>query len=269
MNCMICQSPASHYFTKHFHIPALAETEYEKCPQCGMVQSATHRRLPQEVWSDINIKLHASYQGTDTANGDPRWVSRLQAQSIAIARLYETGVLSAQATNALDYGCGDGKLGALLAKQGISINNYDKYMRHEGYLADSEVEGHTFPLVLNCSVLEHLRERRELDDIFNLVDKKNGIFGLHTLVCEEVPPTPEWFYLVSVHCAFYTNKSMDLLFRQYGFAACFYAVEAQMWFLCMNRDMVAPLKEACQTFPETWIYSENFIDYWKQMPYRS
>lgn len=279
MQCLVCNHTMEHYFVKEFQITALNSTEYERCPACGMVFSKTHGELSLAEWSEINTRTHSSYQGTDHSKGDPRWIQRLHAQKEAIARLYACGVVGKTATpsddsgknpiNAIDYGCGDGKLCDMLATdEGITVGKYDKYMGNASYMRDEEVEGKQFPLVISTSVLEHLRSREEIDAIIKLVDRGCGIFALHTLVCEEVPCDPAWFYLVSVHCAFFSNKSMALLYKEYGFECCFYAVDAQMWFMCMNKASVLPLQEQYRSFSEKWVYSDDFVDYWKQKPYR-
>lgn len=62
--------------------------------------------------------------------------------------------------------------------------------------------------------LQYLRYRDELNEI-NPIVTEHGAMELHIAVFEQVPRDPNWFYLLSVHCTFFTNKNMSLLFDQW------------------------------------------------------
>ncbi|GBO47586.1 hypothetical protein MFFDBJGM_00584 [Pectobacterium versatile] len=276
MRCLVCDSKMDFYFTKKFDLKNLENTEYFKCSECQLVVSKTHFEMTPTGWEELNENIHSSYQGLDHSDDDPKWLTRLDAQSKAISELYNEGVLEREQVKAVDYGCGDGKLVKLLASNDIRIGMYDKYMNAAmmekdnslKYLRDEDVEGNIFDLVITCSVLEHLRKIDDVNAIFNLVDKRNGMFAFHTLICEDVPQDPDWFYLSPVHCLFFTNKSMSILFRRFGLKGCLYNVEAQMWFFIYNEGMLSKFKETKLANDSRWLFSDAFIDYWKVKPYR-
>ena len=124
-----------------------------------------------------------------------------------------------------------------------------------------------FDAVVSCSVFEHLLGRRDVDEIIGLLEEKVTLC-MHTLVCEEVPQDPNWFYLLGGHCTLWTNASMGLLFQQYGFVGCAYHIEARMWFFFKDRRRFELLKERSPLIPGEWVFSDQFVDYWKQKPYR-
>ncbi len=114
-----------------------------------MVVSKTHFEMTSKEWEELNENTHSSYQGLDHYEDDPKWLTRLDAQSKAISELYNEGILERGKVNAVDYGCGDGKLVKLLTSNDIRIGMYDKYMTAVmmgkdsslKYLCDEDVEG--------------------------------------------------------------------------------------------------------------------------------
>lgn len=267
MKCLICDNQMQYSFSKWFKQPLLEEVDYWKCRNCGFVASKTHLELPGKGWERINEDFHGSYHGTDACPEDTRWVQRLDEQAAVIADLAGLGLLSAK-TQWVDFGCGDGKLSDVLERKfGLKLQKYDRYEGNPGYLADSEIVKRGFDLVVTTSVLEHLRGREALDEIESLV-ADDGVMGIHTLVAEEVPASAEWFYLLPVHCAFYTNKSMQLLFDQWGYAASIYNVDSRLWFwFKTGADRVEQIISAAnaRVGREKFFYhfKRGFMDYWK------
>lgn len=94
------------------------------------------------------------------------------------------------------------------------------------YLLDSNMQKKAFDVVVICSVFEHLLGKGDVEEIMGLL-KEQGIFCLHTLVCEEVPQNPDWYYLLPAHCTIWTNKAMKILYEQNGFKGCAYNLEAE------------------------------------------
>jgi hypothetical protein len=90
--------------------------------------------------------------------------------------------------------------------------------------------------------------------------------ALHTLAMEEIPQDPDWFYLLPVHSTFYTNKSMQLLFEQWGYQASIYNVNARMWFWFKSKpDIEETIRYANnRTSDPSYIFMNKFIDYWKE-----
>lgn len=256
MNCIICNSESKYSFSKVFENFDLGTVDYWTCISCGFTISATHQSMSAERWERLNRECHTIYQGTDTNPADPRWLQRLGAQSTAIHEAYREGLIPDRRPW-LDFACGDGKLSDLLLDQsGLSLRKYEKFMEHEAdYLKTAELVAGGFDFVVTTSVFEHLTKRREFDAIAALVSD-TGVMGVHTLVRENIPEDPTWFYLQPPHCAFHTNRSMEHLFRQWGYASSVYHVESRLW-LWFKTDMRDKIDQS------KYVYKDGFVDYWK------
>lgn len=95
----------------------------------------------------------------------------------------------------------------------------------------------------------------------------SGVLIVHTVVCENIPKDPNWFYLdTPVHTAFHTNKSMQILMDQWGYNSSIYSPKSKAWVL---------LKDDVKNFDETltlinselqndWFFwKKGFLDFWK------
>jgi hypothetical protein len=115
-----------------------------------------------------------------------------------------------------------------------------------------------------------MSSREQFDAVEGLLSKQ-GVLGTHTIVCENVPADPTWFYLAPVHCAFHTNKSMEMLFRQWGYTSSTYNVSAQLW-LWFKGDpgRVEAIIQRANTRQGglTYVFKQGFVDYWKCIPNR-
>ena len=264
MSCLICNQPTQYFFHKNFdNYSLLGRVDYHKCSNCGFVHSETHRLLSEQEWSELNHAYHIGYQGSDENTDDPRWLERLQAQAYVLADAADLGLIAIDG-DWLDYACGDGKLSALL-KSKKNLLKYDKFMQLSDYLNTAQLNQVHFDLVITTSVFEHLIQRQHFDAIHSLVSEK-GVMGLHTLVCENIPCDPNWFYLLPVHCAFHTNKSMALLIEQWGYVESIYNVDARLWLLFKPNTLdVERVVEAANKRANTphYVYKKGFVDYWK------
>lgn len=245
-----------------------------------MVIDQTTYDLDPLVRAKENFEFHASYQGTDKNAVDPKWIYRIESQSILFAQLFHEKILPLN-INAVDYGCGDGKLSEYFlnkywelehsneSMRGLpEIKRYDKFMnKNSDYLSDYDMKQKSFDMVITCSVFEHLIGKENVEEIMGLLNE-HGIFCLHTLVCEEVPNDPDWYYLLPVHCTIWTNKAMEILYKQYNFKGCAYNVEARRWFMFKENELFLRLKSNSSKVSGTWVFSEHFVDYWKQKPYK-
>jgi len=263
------------YFSKKFALPELDAADYWRCEGCGFVLSRTHLEMSATEWERLNHAAHVRYQGTDVDPGDPRWRSRLEAQARVLDDAAAHGLISSGG-RWLDYACGDGKLPDLLgARYGRELQKYDRYMARDAeggtaYLGEAELIAGGFDLVVTTSVFEHLTRREQFNAIHALVAPE-GVLATHTLVCEAVPEDPGWFYLVPAHCAFHTNRSMALLFGQWGYSASVYSVEAQLWLWFRgNPDAIESLVSRANRRPEgpRYEFKRGFMDYWKASPQR-
>jgi len=267
MQCIICGSSTEYYFTKNFHRYGLGGVDYYRCQSCGFTISKTHAEMSSADWESLNFEYHASYQGRDFNPDDPRWGARLKSQANVLYDASQVGFLKPSG-RWLDYACGDGKLSALLSKPPyhLTMMNYDKYMpKKDGFLEPGDLKPGHFDFVITTSVFEHFTRREQFDAVQALVSD-NGVLGIHTLVCENVPADDSWFYLLPVHCSFHTNKSMSLLLEQWGYTCSVYNLESRLWFCfratvadvdakveCANRRLNQPV----------YIHKNGFVDYWK------
>lgn len=268
--CIICGADTRPAFAKRFDTHGLGSVEYGRCVACGFTFSQTHARMTPATWESLNAASHAAYQGTDADPGDPRWRTRLEAQARVIDDAARIGLLDAEG-RWLDYACGDGKLADALANHhGRMLLKYDRYMgRGAGYLREDALAPGGFDLVVTTSVFEHLMHRADFDAIHGLVSP-TGVLGIHTLVCETVPDDPTWFYLVPVHCAFHTNRSMQVLFEQWGYTSSVYVVDAQLWLWFKTApggiERIVGSANARDGGKPKYVFKRGFVDYWKGSP---
>jgi hypothetical protein len=220
-----------YFFTKQFHEYGLGKVSYSKCKFCNLVAASTLLDLPEDEWVMLNRAYHGSYQGTGHDPVDPMWVERLNAQARVIADLTDLRLLSPDLPW-VDVGCGDGKLSHLVhANYGLRLQKFDRYMNDPAYLSEND---------LKC--------------------KKFGF--------EKIPCNPDWFYLLPAHCVFFTNKSMKILFREWGFTASIYNVESRLWFwFRTGTDRVEKIIRKANELPGREIlyyhFKRGFMDYWK------
>jgi hypothetical protein len=213
--------------------------------------------MSAERWESLNRECHSAYLGSDVNPGDPRWLERLAAQSTVLNDAYQEGLIPA-GRPWLDYACGDGKLSELLQKRfGLELQKYEIYMENKpDYLQHKDLITNGFDFVITTSVFEHLTQRRQFDAIASLV-AETGVLGVHTLVRETIPTDPQWFYLQAPHCAFHTNRSMEILFQQWGYKSSAYHIESRLW-LWFKGDMSDKIDESKYVFKKG-----GFVDYWK------
>lgn len=263
-DCLICNSPTLPYFSKDFQGQyRLERVDYWRCKNCGFVLSKTHYDMSNDEWEVLNVDYHSSYQNQEYNPDDPRWFERLQAQVVSLTELAALDILP-KSKAWVDYGCGDGNLASLLEKNHLPTLKYDRYMKQNpSYLKDTELQTQQYSVVINTSVFEHIRERETLDSINSLVSDE-GVLVIHTLVNEVIPGTPDWFYLLPPHCSFFTNKSMQILFEDWGYDASIYHVPSRMWFwFRRNGDLVQRLfDQNLLNSAEGFYFKKGFMNYW-------
>jgi hypothetical protein len=270
LKCLICGAPTSFFFASHFPAFGLDRVEYWRCGACGFVISKTHVEMVPAVWGELNRRVHALYQGTGSTcpPDDPHWLARIETQARVVDDARRIGLL--RDGRWLDYACGDGALSKILQTQyRLKLLNYERYMpQREDFLEERDLVPGSFDFVITTSVFEHFIRREQFDAVEALVSRE-GVLGTHTLVCENVPADPAWFYLNPVHCAFHTNRSMEILFRQWGYTCSIYHVEARLWlwFKGDPQEVEAKIREANRR-PQgpTYVFKEGFVDYWKCIP---
>ena len=83
---------------------------------------------------------------------------------------------------------------------------------------------------------------------------------------ETVPRNPDWMYLLPVHCAFHSNRSMQLLMTQWGYTCSVYNEPAKLWVLFRDESAAVQAKAAQVNRQLGWDYlrfKTAFMDYWK------
>jgi hypothetical protein len=262
MKCIICSGQMEPYFTKHFGVYSLGDVEYVRCGSCGFTASQTHFRMAPQEWERLNVAFHDD----NNAREDNPWNrnQRYFNQSVMLHLLARNGIVPA--CGWLDWGSGVGRLSLQLHEHfGIRLDNFDKYMEPGLFqLQQGDLVGRGYSLVTNTAVFEHVRDRETLDEIESYVSAE-GCLGVHTLVRREIPADPEWMYLLPVHCAFHTNRSMDVLMRQWGYQCSIYNEHAKMWVMFKR-----PAKEVSEEVArlnkllgwECLRFKDGFMDYW-------
>lgn len=259
--CLVCARACEPAFSKDFGGTfGLGRVEYVGCPDCGTCVSKTHYELPSEAWGALNERYHQQYFGSSANADDARWMERLGEQAAVFSELQKQGVLPKGPV--LDWGCGDGQLADRLTAAGVRCEKFDRYVKPPGGLLEPALVAGSFGVVLNTSVVEHVRERRTLDEIAGLVSA-DGIVAMHTIICEVVPRDPSWFYLLPVHCTFLTNEAMRRLCAEWGFVATLYDVPARLWLLFRNLPQARRAFDALQPTRTAIHFKEGFIDFWK------
>ena len=116
-------------------------------------------------------------------------------------------------------------------------------------------------------MFEHLYGWEDINPILELLND-HGILFLFTLICEEVPQDPDWFYIRPSHVTYWTNAAMSRLFDRWGYVGCAYHEEAKLWMFFKDKAQYQELQAKKDMIDGTFVFSDHFVDYWKQPPYR-
>lgn len=253
----------SFYFTKYFDVCDLTQVDYWKCPKCGFCASKTHFDMTDNEWEKLNDTFHSEnhFAEDNPYNRNQRYFN----QSLMLSLMVKQNLIKNDKW--IDWGCGIGAV-ALLLKDYFDLNllTYDKYFTPQvNSICTDELKTRSFDLVVNTAVFEHVRDRDTLDEIESYV-RETGCFAIHTLVPEVVPKDPDWMYLLPVHCAFHTNKSMEILMNDWNYKCSVYNEHSKMWVLF--RENVAAIKSGVDKLNKSlgWEYlhfKEGFMNYWK------
>jgi hypothetical protein len=261
---MICQSKMAYFFSKTFDQFELGQVDYWKCPECGFAASRTHLEMSDARWAQLNNDFHSQthYTEDNPYNRNQRYFN----QALMLSLMRKQGLLAATDTW-LDWGCGVGAVARLLRDYfDVHLGTYDKYFTPEvNALSEAALRPRGHDLVLNTAVFEHVRDRATLDEIESYV-APGGALAVHTLVPEHVPQNPEWMYLLPVHCAFHTNRSMQLLMDQWGYRCSVYNEHAKLWVMFRQDPEAVLPRVAALNKAMGWRYLHDkigFMDYWK------
>lgn len=269
---MICGCESTFAFRKSWHVEPGASLMskvqpvlYFRCSGCGFTFSQTHRELAREKWIELNEAYHNWFESSDlehrTSNQPP-----YPEQAFMLALLHQAGLI--RLDSALDFAGGQGTMHKLLADFfGLDFPIYDPYLGISGdprYL--NELPREPVSTVFNSAMFEHVLSRSDLDSVNALV-RPDGVLIIHTVVCNEVPNDPSWFYLEPpVHTAFHTNASMEILMNQWGYKESLYCPQSKCWILFRKPPdrLVHRAKELNQRLQAHWFFhSDGFMAYWR------
>ena len=242
----------------------IGEVNYYICVNCGFTMSKTHSELENEKWERLNYEFHHYLENNTKDVNQPPYLE----QAMMIKVLSEYDIIDSK--DMLDYAGGYGSLSKILKRYfNIYLPVYDPYVKNENFVDYINKENlTTYKTVLNSALFEHLLTRNAFEEINSLVSKDDGgAMIIHTVICENVPNNRDWFYLEPpVHTTFHTNKSMNILMKQWGYKASIYCLSAKSWVLLKESsketaEKVQQINKEFQT--EYLIYKEGFVDYWK------
>lgn len=272
--CIICNSGTKYFFSKEYKgypydsFIEYLKVDYFKCEHCGFVISKTHQDMSDLEWAMLNKNWHHYFERNveNQISNQPPYAD----QALALMVLEKNGVFCFE--NTLDYAAGYGTLYRFLLKYfNKKIKIFDEYVKSQknnmNYI-DADDLG-KYGLVINSAMFEHVLTREALDKINECV-AEDGILMLHTVICENIPKDPNWFYITPiVHTAFHTNKSMSILMRQWGYCVSIYSPQAKSWFLFKEKyKNLENLKNICDEINKEiqkiyFLHKDDFLDYWK------
>ena len=274
--CYICNSNMEYYFEKYYKEPPycvfMEDTGnvcYYKCVNCGFVASKTHYDMTEEKWQKLNEVHHLSEKSLaekiQNESKDKIGTPPYLQQALMIKVLQEKGIIPMSLI--LDYAGGYGFLHNILRNY-FSIESiiYDPYIHNESqkYILKNDLK--KYEIVLNSAMFEHIRKRDDIDSINDFVSE-NGCLIIHTVVCENIPCDKDWFYIkFPVHCAFHTNKSMEILMEQWKYKSSIYCPTSKCWVLIKNepqkiREKIIDINPELKD--NYFYYKKGFVDYWK------
>jgi len=272
MNCIICNHPTHKFLTKTFTekpldliMSEIGEVDYHKCGHCGFTLSQTHFDLEDSVWGKLNYDFHALIANGEIHGAHGNYPPYLE-QALMVHLLNENSLIDC--SSVLDYAGGSGTFSDLLtAYFKIPSLIFEPYMHDSSdsrYITRKEMD--QFKVVFNSAMFEHVRSRADLDEVNAVVDP-DGCLMIHSVICENIPSDTNWFYYrPPVHCAFHTNKSMEILMEQWGYACSLYCPQAKCWTLFKKKPENFEKRIATINYQtkDTYLYpKEGFVDYWK------
>ena len=176
--------------------------------------------------------------------------------------------------NTLDYAAGYGTLSKIgRCYFGFEISIFDPYVTDrsidELYLSENELNSQLFSLVMSSAFFEHVVNRESLQRKWRLLDQ-GGVMMILTVVCENIPDDPNWFYLEPiVHTSFFTNKSMELLMQDWQFDFSIYCPTAKSWFLFKDTnikydDATNIVARVNNQFQQEYLFiKRGWVDFWR------
>ena len=269
-HCIICESDTSYFFTKSgFKAPYesfssfLGQVDYHKCRNCGFTFSKTLYELEGDKWETLNHDFHHFIENNNNlATNQPPYLQ----QALLLSVLHRNQLVNL--STALDYGAGPGTLSITLSKyfsQKLKLYEPFEQIENLSHLYIDNPKSGEFGVVITSALFEHLMTRESFNEIDRLVSA-DGCLIIHTVICENIPKDPNWFYLeVPVHCSFHTNKSMDVLMKDWGYECSIYCPAAKSWVLFKNAEHIEnTINSINKEFQNPYLhFKHGFVDFWK------
>lgn len=271
MKCMICDSIMNYYFSKEYlekpfnlFMKNIGKIQYYKCNGCGFVISKTHSELSSELWNKLNAEFHHyiehHYIIPEKINPPP-----YLEQVMMIYILLQNQIINH--TGMLDFAGGYGTSSKLLKKYfNLKMDIYDPYIQNNDVNYIDIDTTKRYGVVFSSAMFEHITNRDDLEKL-NSVVSEEGCLILHTVICENIPNDPDWFYLEApVHCAFHTNKSMTELMRQWNYMDSIYCPTSKCWVLFKkdSKYRFETINTINKELQRSYLYyKKGFVDYWK------
>lgn len=270
--CIICGSEMKFHFQKDFFTnPAFTEMtnsivpiQYHACSRCGFLSSITHKNLSPHKWIELNDKFH---HYNEKANRDDVGINQPPyiEQAMMLEMLIRNNIIDSDSI--LDYAAGYGTLSRILKKYyDRKISCYDKYVTDASFDYLDTIDSKTWSAVINSAMFEHILNRKDLDDVNDLVSE-DGVLLIHTVIVDSIPKDPDWFYTdIPVHTAVHTNRSMSILMEQWNYKSSIYSPRSKTWVLLKKpykeiKPIIDMINKELQT---EWLYGKDgFMDYWK------
>lgn len=272
MKCIVCKSQMAFFFNKiyrkfpfNIQMKDIGPVSFYKCKNCGFVISKTHIEMGQERFKKLNNDFHNFLEKNKTEINQPPYFD----QAFFLNLLAKNSLIDM--SSFLDVGGGYGTLSRILKKYfDYEIKVYDPYVSPSCdvvYIPKDDLK--KYSTVFSSALLEHLFRASDLEFIHDLVAKR-GVMIFHTLVCENVPCDPDWFYIdPPVHTSFFTNKSMSILMDKWQFNCSIYSPSAKTW--ALFRAEIDDIKKIESTVDDInrenqsnyLFFKEGFVDYWK------
>jgi hypothetical protein len=156
------------------------------------VLSKTHCELHESKWNELNCQFHHYVENPANENkgNQPPYAE----QAMMLNLLHKNGIIDTDSM--LDYAAGYGTLSDILRHYyDLTLPLYDPYIKADNsnrYIEQSRLI--KYKTVINSAMFEHVLKREDLDLVHDVVDS-DGCLIIHTVVCENVPKDPDWFYL--------------------------------------------------------------------------
>jgi SAM-dependent methyltransferase len=218
--CKICSVPARLFGVVDFsrsceiargtHLPLVGiPVYYRRCDACGFVFSDCF-----DDWTDADFQRHI--YNDDYVTIDPDYTeTRPAAGAALVAQLFGA---SKAALRVIDYGGGNGKLGALLRADGFPVvETYDPFTPE--YARPPET---VFDLVTCFETLEHLTDPNA--GIADIVQRlaNPGLVLFTTLIQPENFDRLRmgWWYIAprNGHISIFTRRALALAWQRHGFS---------------------------------------------------